>query len=149
MIRLNPEKLSVQFRQGVTKTSPILGRHYTMTHSDITAELFLTIGLQYAYDKISSIRDDVLAKWTILNNSCILSAYVLIDNGQFDLSKILKRNEIFIRELPLALETLRYGDRVLFQTYPFLDKCPIFIHFQSTYPYLNRTENWGTPSDYK
>ena len=45
MSKLNPEKLSVEFRDGVTNTEPILGRRYTLTHSDITAELFLTIGL--------------------------------------------------------------------------------------------------------
>lgn len=40
MSKLNPEKLSVEFRDGVTGTEPILGRRYTLTHSDITAELF-------------------------------------------------------------------------------------------------------------
>ncbi|NFF79280.1 hypothetical protein FCV38_20465, partial [Clostridium sporogenes] len=63
MSKLNPEKLSVEFRDGVTSTEPILGRRYTLTHSDITAELFLTIGLTYAYDKISSMRDEVLGEW--------------------------------------------------------------------------------------
>lgn len=56
MSKLNPEKLSVEFRDGVTNTEPILGRRYTLTHSDITAELFLTIGLTYAYDKIDAMR---------------------------------------------------------------------------------------------
>ena len=50
MERLDPEKLYVVFRPGVTMTEPVLGRKYTLTHSDITAELFLTIGLQFAYD---------------------------------------------------------------------------------------------------
>jgi hypothetical protein len=40
MSKLNPEKLSVEFRQGVTPTEPIILRRYTLTHSDITAELF-------------------------------------------------------------------------------------------------------------
>ncbi len=63
MSKLNPEKLSVEFRDGVTNTEPILGRRYTLTHSDITAELFLTIGLTYAYDKIDAMRDEVLGEW--------------------------------------------------------------------------------------
>jgi hypothetical protein len=45
---LNPEKLFVEFRTGATSITPILGRHYTLTHSDITADLFLTIALNYA-----------------------------------------------------------------------------------------------------
>jgi hypothetical protein len=60
MSKLNPEKLSVEFRQGVTPTEPIIPRRYTLTHSDITAELFLTIGSYYAYDKITAMRDEVL-----------------------------------------------------------------------------------------
>ena len=55
MERLNPEKLYVEFRSGVTPTEPIIGRKYTLTHSDATAELFLTIGIEYAYDQITSM----------------------------------------------------------------------------------------------
>ncbi len=63
MSKLNTDKLSVEFRNGVTSTEPILGRRYTLTHSDITAELFLTIGSAYAYDKINATRDEVLGEW--------------------------------------------------------------------------------------
>lgn len=40
MNKFNTDKLSVEFRNGVTSTGPTLGRRYTLTHSDITAELF-------------------------------------------------------------------------------------------------------------
>ena len=63
MSHLNPEKLSVEFMTGVTPTVPIIPRRYTLTHSDITAELFLNIGLTYAYDKINAMRDEVLGEW--------------------------------------------------------------------------------------
>lgn len=56
MKRLNPDKLLVELRDGVTLTEPIIGRTYTLTHSDITADLFLTIGMQYTFDKISDLR---------------------------------------------------------------------------------------------
>ena len=62
MKKLNPEKLHVEFRQGVTPTEPIMPRRYTLTHSDVTAELFLTVGPEYAYDKITQMRDEVLAE---------------------------------------------------------------------------------------
>lgn len=65
MDRLNPEKLSVSFRRGVTPTDPIIPRRYTLTHSDITAELFLTIGPRYAYDEIGLMRDEVLGRWRL------------------------------------------------------------------------------------
>jgi hypothetical protein len=61
----DPEKLYVEFRSGATRTEPILGRKYTLTHSDISAELFLTVGLDFAYDKITSKRDELLAEWLL------------------------------------------------------------------------------------
>ena len=41
--RLRPEKLHVKHVAGIGPTDPISPRRYTVTHSDITAELFLTI----------------------------------------------------------------------------------------------------------
>lgn len=146
--RLNPDKLYVEYRPGVTPIEPIIGRKYTLTHSDITADLFLTIGLDYAYDKINKTRDEVLAEWRSYNQYAFLYVNVYVD-GQFkpDISAI--RNAIFRRELPLALEAIRYGDRKLFTKYPPLDNAPICVHFDSANPYYNRFENWGTPKDYK
>jgi hypothetical protein len=63
MKRLNPEKLQVEYRNGVTTTEPVGGRKYTLTHSDKTGDLFLTIGLEYAFDQITKMRDEVLAEW--------------------------------------------------------------------------------------
>ncbi len=148
MKRLNPDKLNVEFRPGVTVTEPVLGRKYTLTHSDITAELFLVIGLQFAYDKVNSTRDEVLAEWRYYNGSTILYTYVYVD-GQFGPAVSATRDQIFRRELPLALEAIRYGDRAFFLAHPELDTAPIWIRFDSTNPQYNRFEYWGTPNDYK
>lgn len=148
MEKLNPEKLSVELRDGVTWTQPVIGRKYTLTHSDITAELFLTVGLKYAYDKINEMRDEVLAQWGIYNGHPVLYAYVYVD-GESTGEKAGIRNMIFRRELPLALEGIRYGDRVFFEANSELNYAPIWIHFDSINPYYNKFEYWGTPSDYK
>lgn len=148
MKTLNPEKLYVEFRPGATMTEPVLGRKYTLTHSDITANLFLTIGLQFAYDKVNIMRDEVLAEWRIYNGNLFLFVYVYID-GQFGPAISAVRNAIFRHELPLALEAIRYGDRRLFISHPDLDIAPIWIHFDSISPEYNQFENWGTPNDYK
>lgn len=147
MKRLNPEKLTVTYKKGVTETEPLLWRHYTLTHSDITGELFLTIGLNFAYEEINKTRDEVLARWYKINNHYILYLYVYID-GKFNPMTSFIRNRIFVRELPLALEAIRYGDREFFKSHPHLDKAPIYIYFDSSNPNLNRVEFWGTPSDY-
>jgi Staygreen protein len=48
-----PEKLSVIYKDSVTATEPVIPRRYTLTHSDITGDLFLTIGVNYAWDKVT------------------------------------------------------------------------------------------------
>lgn len=148
MKRLNPDKLYVDFRTGVAMCQPVIGRKYTLTHSDTTADLFLAIGFQVAYDKINAMRDEVIAEWRMNNGFPFLYVYIYID-GQFGSAASAVRNAIFRRELPLALEAIRYGDRGLFVFHTDLDNAPIWIHFDSTNPEYNRFENWGTPNDYK
>lgn len=147
MSRLNPEKLSVEFREGVTTTEPIIPRHYTLTHSDLTAELFLTIGLKYAYDKTNAMRDEVLGKWVKYKDRYFYYVYLYVD-GEFSPKVTAIRNYIFRRELPLALEAIRYGDKEFFTAHPELNDAPIIVYFMSTNPQFNRIENWGTFSDY-
>ncbi|MBA5849857.1 staygreen family protein [Clostridium sp. cel8] len=143
-----PEKLSVELRDGVITTEPINHRRYTLTHSDITAELFLTIGLNYAYDKINTTRDEVFAEWSKQGESYSFYTYLHVDDP-FNPMKIGLRDYIFRHELPLALKAIRYGDTELFKKHPELDSSPIIVYFMSSNPLFNRLENWGTFSDYK
>lgn len=147
MSRLNPEKLSVEFREGVTVTEPIIPRRYTLTHSDITAELFLNMGLTYAYDKINAARDEVLGEWVKAKNQYFCYIYLYVD-GKLGPAKAAIRNKIFRRELPFALEAIRYGDRKFFRAHPELDNESIIVYFMSSIPKYNKLENWGTFSNY-
>ncbi|MDD3173953.1 MAG: staygreen family protein [Herbinix sp.] len=147
MSKLNTKKLSVEFRDDVTTTEPIIPRRYTLTHSDITAELFLTIGENYAYDKITAMRDEVLGEWVNIGGSYFYYAYLNVD-GESGQSMVVVRNFVFRRELPLALEAIRYGDRLLFNKHKELDYAPIIVFFISSNPEFNKVENWGTFSKY-
>ncbi|MGE8081491.1 staygreen family protein [Peribacillus loiseleuriae] len=61
----NAAKLSTKYLPFVTEGLPVDGRKYTLTHSDVTGELFLSIGNHYDLPAINlKIRDEVLAKWT-------------------------------------------------------------------------------------
>jgi hypothetical protein len=146
MKRLNPEKLHVEYRNGVTATEPIFGRKYTLTHSDQTAELFLTIGLEYAFDQITKMRDEVLAEWKKEETAPFLSVYVYV--GEFGPIITAIRNTIFRRELPMALEAMVYGDSDIYKKYPQLYNAPIWIYFDSSNPKYSSFEYWGTPNDY-
>ena len=147
MERLNPEKLYVKYGPGATTTEPIIGRKYTLTHSDITADLFLTIGIEYAYDEINELRDEVLAEWQTYEGNPILYVYVYV--GQFGPVITAIRDTIFRRELPLALEAIRYGDSEFFMKYPQLDNTLIWIFFDSPNPDYNKFEYWGVLKDCK
>ncbi|MFS0862815.1 staygreen family protein [Fredinandcohnia sp. 179-A 10B2 NHS] len=148
MSKFDPNKLSVEFRNGITATSPILQRKYTLTHSDVTGELFLTLGLQYALDKINSQRDEVLGEWRLTNGQYYYHVYLYIGEN-IDKNTAAFRYSIFKRELPLALKAIRYGDRRLFAAYPHLDFAPIIVTFMSSYPQYNKSENWGHFLTYK
>ncbi|MGM9951578.1 MAG: staygreen family protein [Lysinibacillus sp.] len=141
MSKFQPERLSVEYRDGVTATAPIFPRCYTLTHSDTTGQLFLTLGTQFAWDKLNSTRDEVLGTWA--PNGTSFCAYVYIDQGEYPENAAARRNDIFRRELPLALTAIRYGDGALFAIYPQLDQAPIIIHFMSAHPQFARQENWG------
>jgi hypothetical protein len=67
MGRLNVDKLQVTYLSGTTPVNLVMPRCYTLTHSDITGELFLSIGNQYNTKQISRLytklmRDEVLAE---------------------------------------------------------------------------------------
>lgn len=139
-----PEKLSVEYRDGVTALEPVFPRRYTLTHSDVTGDLFLTIGSQYAWDKINPMRDEVLGEWKTDGNCFYYHVYLYIDQGEYNQDVSAKRNEIFRRELPLALTAIRYGDRFLFDSSPYLKHAPIIVNFISSYPQFAKSESWGT-----
>jgi hypothetical protein len=153
MKRLNPENLHTEFLPGTTPEGPITPRRYTLTHSDRTGELFLSVGFDYNQRQISGwytrlMRDEVLAEWKQDENSYSLHVYLHVSGGLV-FGRASWRETIFRNELPLVLETIRYGDRSLFKTYPELDYGSIIVHFQSSDPNHQKIEEFGIPSNYK
>jgi hypothetical protein len=153
MSRLLPSKLHVSFQQNVHSEGPVTPRRYTLTHSDATGDLFLTIGTAYQEEQIAGwytrlMRDEILAEWLQEEADPALHVYCHISGGLIFGSAAM-RDGIFRQELPLVLEAFRYGDRALFTTNPQLDAAPIYVHFQSEKARYNRVEQWGTPADYR
>ena len=153
MSRLRPDKLHVRFRDRATPTGPIAPRRYTLTHSDATGDLFLTVGTEYDRKQISGwytrlMRDEVLAEWRedeegpALHVHCHLSGGLVFGTARW-------RHEIFRHELPLVLEAFRFGARQLYEAHPALDEAPIRVHFAAIRRRHRRTERWGTPADFR
>ncbi len=153
MSRLRPHKLHVEFLDGTTRQGPVTPRCYTLTHSDLSGDLFLSIGPAYNQPQISGwhtrlMRDEVLAEWRQEPAGPSLHLHCHVSGGLV-LGPAGWRDAIFRKELPLVLEALRFGDRALFDAHPELDQAPIQVHFHARQSRYDRVEPWGTPSDYR
>ncbi len=153
MTRLRPDKLHVRFAQGVTAEAPLVPRRYTLTHSDTTGDLYLTVGLQYDRQQISGLytrlmRDEVLAEWREEDKGPALHVFCHVSGG-LAFGPARWRYLIFQKELPLVLEAFRHGDRKLFEATPALDEATVWVHFCSHRRRYRRKERWGAPADYR
>jgi len=147
MVGFNPEKLKVVFKASVESSVFKIPRKYTLTHSDSTGDLFLTISNDYDLKQISRIytrfmRDEVLAEWQKENDSFELHFYVHVSGG-FVFGWASMRDRIFRSHLPLVFRTIIYGDKRLFENFPQLKESQIFVHFQSKNKKYNKIENFG------
>jgi magnesium dechelatase len=152
MGQLDPSKLSVSFLTGATPRGPITPRAYTLTHSDATGNLFLTIGPEYHTGQISGwytrlMRDEVLARWQkekgySLHVHCHVSGGLVFGTSRW-------RAAIFRRHLPMVIEAFRYGDRDLVEEFPQLGLAQILVYFHARERKLNLTEGLGVFNDYQ
>ena len=149
MTTFEPDRLSTKYIPPVNTFGPIEGRRYTLTHSDDTGELFLSIGKNYDLSAVDpKLRDEVLAKWQTRCGEYLLLAKVYVSGGEYDIKFSQVRYMIFKKELKLALTGIVYGDRHFYTNYPWLLDCPIFVQFDSVYPEYNEVLYYGTPRQY-
>ncbi len=149
MTRLRPEKLHVNRR---IEESQQLPRRYTLTHSDFTGDLHLTVAGEYDKKQVSGLytrimRDEVLAEWRMQEGTPILHIYCHVAGGLVFGGESM-REGIFRREMPLVLEAIREGDSKFFNLNPEFDEASILIHFQKSGEDY-KIERFGKPSDYK
>lgn len=139
MSDFDPMKLSVNLMPPATSSHPVEGRKYTLTHSDLTAQLFLDIGCVYNYTFINPVmRDEVLAEWIrVPLGRFVLVGRAYVDGGEFTQQAAEIRFRAFSKEMPTALKGIVYGDRSFYAAYPLLLDAPIFIQYLSSYPQYN------------
>ncbi|MFW9961759.1 MAG: staygreen family protein [Candidatus Thorarchaeota archaeon] len=150
MKRLNPQQLHVRFIQPTQNDGPINPRTYTLTHSDSTGELFLTIGPHYNRKQISGwytrlMRDEVLAEWREGQETYELHVHCEVERG---IGWTSMRESIFRRELDLVLEAFRYGDRGLYVKTPGLNDSRVIVHLHMKKKQNDRVEDWGRIGNY-
>jgi hypothetical protein len=152
--QLDPRKLHVTFAPGVSTGGPVTPRAYTLTHSDITGELFLTIGPAVDQQQISGwytrlMRDEALANWTAGANVVTALDVDVHVSGGFVIGSPQSRYDILKSYMPLTLQAFRYGDRGLFVAHPELDQAHARVHFHSTTKRYNLIEDWGPLGKYR
>ena len=144
------EQLSVIYIPPMTPLGPLEGRKYTLTHSDLTGQLFLSIGYEIDALKINwEMRDEVAAYWQMINGQFVFTVCVHISNGDFDETRAGARYEHFKKMMPLALDAIVYGDQTLLAYYPWLLDSPVCVQFSSIYPEYNKMEYYGTVRHYQ
>jgi len=94
------------------------------------------------------MRDEVLAELRKDQEGYSLNVYCHVSGGLV-LGRAKWRYGIFCSELSLALEAIRYGDRIFFDSDPEFDQIPVVINFKSTDKRYNKIEKWGLLGDYK
>ena len=143
----NPQKLHIH-----NCASGMAERRYTLTHSDTTGELFLTIAAEYDPGQVSGwytrlMRDEVLGEWLFegrqpsLHIHCHVSGGVLFGTAGY-------RYGIFKGHLPLVLQVICSADKGFLIENPALLDAPIFVHFHSRSLAYNKMENYGIARDY-
>ena len=152
MSTLNPEKLHVKFLGTSDPEGPAFPRKYTLTHSDATGDLFLSIGPEYDYDAVSGLysrimRDEVFAELVGGPNGPELQVHCHVSGGLV-LGGAGWRYAIFQRHMRQVLQAFRHGDEVFFDTNPRFDQAPVMVHFYSKDERYNLIENWGYTSDF-
>ena len=152
MSLLGLEKLKVKFMVGVNSRKPIEGRCYTLTHSDFSGDLFLSIGLEFDKKVISGfytrlMRDEVLAEWLKDEENYLLHVYCHVSGGLV-VGTAGWRDSIFRRELPLVLRCICNGDKSLFDLHPSLMDATILVHFRSSNKKFDKIESWSSPKYY-
>jgi hypothetical protein len=155
MSHLDPAKLHVRFLPETNAEGPFPPRRYTLTHSDRTGELFLTIGSDYDRKQIAGLytrvmRDEVLAEWRTadLGGETSLHVHVHVSGGP-TVGSARWRDGILRKHMPNVLEALRAGDALLYRARPFLDRAPVFVHFHSHRADLDRVQGYGVVCDHR
>ena len=153
MSDLDPKKLFVTHHEEDQTPEELFPRRYTLTHSDTTGELFLSIGTDYDHAQLSGwqtrlMRDEVLAVWMAgeagpeLHVHCHVSGGLIFGGTSW-------RYQIFQRHMRQVLEAFYYGDQAMINRLPHLDDAPVHVHFNAPGTAFDRTENWDRFGAYR
>jgi hypothetical protein len=152
MAALTPEKLHTRFIDPTLPAEPLQPRCYTLTHSDSTGDLFLTIAEDFDRQQISGwytrlMRDEVLASWQLDEGEMSLHVHCHVSGGLV-FGKASWRARILQHHMPQVIEAFHHGERALIQAHPWLDQARVVVHFHARQDTLDQTIDYGSFGDY-
>lgn len=127
----------------------MLPRRYTLTHSDATGDLFLTIGAEYDWTalttwQVRAMADEVVAEWV---DGPKLVVHCKAQGGMIPI-RAKTRVGMFRGYMPMVLEVMRYGDRAYLDARPELDAAPVEVKWHFRGKRRDEREGWGTLGEY-
>ena len=144
MYLFDENKLKVIYKE---ENLNIEDRRYTLTHSDETGELFLTINSKYDKTIVNSLRDEVIGRWRLYDGEYILELAALVGIND-SLEKTIIRDKIFRKEMHLAIKSIIYGDLEFLKKHNINEDTQINIYFKSKIPEYNTIDSFGTIGEY-
>lgn len=143
---------SVRFIDGAEPDGPMTSRRYTLTHSDITGEMFLSIGSGYDTGALRSLqvrleRDEVLGEWVLCPAGPRLELHMVAQTGLPGFGTAQMRLRIFRRYREMVMDGLRAGDAAFAAAHPELEDAEVVARFHWRKKRETR-ESWGRWGDY-
>jgi hypothetical protein len=152
--RVDTSKLHVRFAEGAGSEGLSLPRRYTLTHSDRSGDLYLTIGAEYDRAALRAfqtriMRDEVLAEWVEGGSGLELAVHCVAQGGLPIFGSAGMRCDVFRHYKDMVLSAIRYADRVLVAAEPELDDAPVTVTFHYRRQENDHSESWGRFGDWE
>jgi len=127
-------------------------RYYTLTHSDITGQMFLSIGDGYDTTALRSLqvrleRDEVLGEWVPTPTGPRLELHMAAQGGSPGFGTARIRLRIFGRYREMIMDGLRMGDTAFVAAHPELEDAEVVARFHWR-KRREEKESWGRWGDY-
>jgi hypothetical protein len=144
---VDESRLHITFAEGAGRDGPLVPRRYTLTHSDRTGHLFVTVAAEYDAGALRALqvrleRDEVLGEWVEDGEGPRLDLHMAAQGGLPIFGTARMRVRIFRHYRELVLEALRVADRGLSAARPGLARSPVVARFHWRRGRVE-SEDWG------